>query len=458
VLVAVAALQCTISHADDRPNFIIIYADDLGWGDLACYGHPTIRTPHLDRMASEGVRFTQFYSADSVCTPSRAALMTGRLPVRSGMYSDQRRVLFPNSAAGLPADEVTLAEVLHDAGYATGCFGKWHLGHRPEFLPTSHGFDTYFGIPYSNDMDRAAGVGPEGRAAFLDPRSEYWNVPLMRDTEVIERPADQSTITRRYTEEAVAFIREHQSEPFFVYLPHNLPHVPLFRSPEFEGVSRRGLYGDVVEEIDWSVGQVLDAIRELGLDERTYVFFSSDNGPWLIYGDHGGSAGLLQNGKGCTWEGGMRVPGIAWCPGRIPSGRVSREMAMTMDLFPTCIRLAGAELPADRILDGTDLSPLLLADEALPTRAMFYYRGSELMAVRWGVWKAHFFTQEAYGPGSEERIAHDPPLLFHLEVDPSERHNRAAEHPEVLAEIAQLVAVHQSELVIAPSQVDLVLE
>jgi arylsulfatase A-like enzyme len=446
------AMPAALPADDQRPNFIIIYADDLGYADLSCYGHPTIRTPHLDRMAAEGVRFTQFYSAASVCTPSRAALMTGRLPIRNGMCSDSRRVLFPDSGGGIPPEEITLAEALSEAGYATACFGKWHLGHLPQFLPTSNGFDTYFGIPYSNDMDRVG--GPAGRAAFWDPKSEYWNVPMMRDEEIVERPADQTTITRRYTEAAVAFMREHQSEPFFVYLPHNLPHVPLFRSPEFEGVSRRGYYGDVVEEIDWSVGQVLDAVRLLGLGDRTIVFFSSDNGPWLIYGDHGGSAGMLTDGKGCTWEGGMRVPGIAWCPGRIPGGRIVHDVAMTMDLFPTCIHLAGAELPDDRILDGADISPILLGTGELPHRAMFYYRGTALMAVRWGSWKAHYSTQGAYGESARERLAHDPPLLFNLDVDPSERQNRAAEHPEVLAEIDDIVATHKAALVAPPSQLD----
>ncbi len=455
----VAGMICvttlSAAHADDqRPNFIIIYADDLGYADLTCYGHPTIRTPNLDQMAAEGVRFTQFYSAASVCTPSRAALMTGRLPIRNGMCSDNRRVLFPNSGGGIQAEEITLAEALSDAGYATGCFGKWHLGHLPQFLPTSNGFDTYFGIPYSNDMDRLADHGPEGRAAFWEPRTEFWNVPLMRDEEIVERPADQTTITRRYTEEAVSFIREHQAEPFFVYLPHNLPHVPLFRSPEFEGVSRRGYYGDVIEEIDWSVGQVLDAVRDLGLDENTFVFFSSDNGPWLIFGDHGGSAGLLTDGKGCTWEGGMRVPGIAWCPGQIPGGRISHEVTMTMDLFPTCINLAGATLSTDRILDGTDISPILLDTGEVPQRPMFYYRGTELMAVRWGPWKAHYYTQGAYGEDARERTAHDPPLLFHLDIDPSERQNRASEQPEVLTAIAEIVAAHEADLVAPPSQLE----
>ena len=236
----------------ESPNIVVIFCDDLGYGDLSCFGHPTIKTPNLDRMATEGVRLTQFYSASPVCTPSRAALMTGRLPIRSGMCSDKRRVLFPDSGGGIPASEVTLAEGLKKQGYATACVGKWHLGHLPQFLPTSNGFDSYFGIPYSNDMDRVNDA-PRGRDSFWNPKVEYWNVPLMRDLEIAERPADQTTITRRYAEEAVSFIRKNKDEKFFLYLPHSLPHVPLFLSKEFEGKSLRGLYGDVIEEIDWSV-------------------------------------------------------------------------------------------------------------------------------------------------------------------------------------------------------------
>jgi arylsulfatase A len=455
VSLAVACLLSLIAaslHAADRPpNFVVIFADDLGYGDLGCYGHPTIRTPHLDQMAREGMRFTQFYAAAEVCTPSRAALLTGRLPPRSGLCSNKRRVLFPDSKGGLPADEVTSAEVLKTKGYATGCIGKWHLGHLPQFLPTEHGFDYYFGIPYSNDMDRVASA-PRGRAAFLQPKTEFWNVPLLRNKEEIERPADQHTITRRYADEAVQFIREHKDQPFFLYLPHTMPHVPLFASDAFDRKSRRGLYGDVVEELDQAVGTVLQALRDEKLAEHTLVIFTSDNGPWLTQGDQGGSAGLLRDGKGSTFEGGMREPAIAWRPGTVPAGTVSTEMASTLDLLPTLAAQAGAAAPSDRELDGYDITSALTGGKS-PRQQMFYYRGFELMAVRIGPWKAHFQTQTGYGQPQAEK--HDPPLLYHLEIDPSEKYNVADRHAETLAAILTVVEKHRAGMKPAASQLEL---
>jgi arylsulfatase A len=420
------------------PNFVVLFADDLGYGDLACYGHPTIRTPELDRMAAEGVRLTQFYSAASVCTPSRAALLTGRLPIRSGMCHDKNRVLFPNSAGGLPDDELTVAEALKKKGYATACIGKWHLGHLPQYLPTRHGFDYYFGLPYSNDMNVASRGDPP--------------VPLMRGEAIIEQPVVQETLTARYTEEAIRFVKENRSRPFFLYLPYTFPHVPLYASSRFKGTSPRGLYGDVVEEIDWSVGQVLQALRTLGLSKNTLVLFSSDNGPWLTKKGEGGTAGLLRDGKGSTWEGGMREPCIAWWPGRIKGGRVTQELASTLDVFPTLLSLAEAAPPQDRIIDGVDITLLLTGTGRSPRQVMFYYRGTKLMAIRKGPWKAHFITQPAYG--SDKVETHDPPLLFHLEHDPSEKDDVAGDHPEVIADILQERERHQAQLKPAESQLE----
>lgn len=438
-------------EAAPTPNVIIIFADDLGYGDLGSYGHPTIRTPNLDRMAAEGMRFTQFYAAASVCTPSRAGLLTGRYPIRSGMCSDSRRVLFPDSQGGLPASEITIAELLRSAGYATACVGKWHLGHRPEYLPGRHGFDHYFGIPYSNDMDRTAD-SPRGRRAFLAAKSEYWNVPLIRDGEEIERAPDQSQLTRRYTEAATEFIRAHADRPFFLYFAHTFPHVPLFASETFAGRSRRGLYGDVVEELDWSVGRVLDSLRQLGLEERTLVFFTSDNGPWLTQFEQGGSAGLLREGKGSTWEGGMREPAIAWWPQHIQAGSVCRDLASTLDLLPTAASLAGLELPQDRVLDGVNLTPVLLGQGPAPRDSFIYYRGKQVFAARLGAFKAHFITRSAYG--RDPAVPHDPPVLYDLESDPSEQYEIGSQHPETIAEILRLVEAHRATVVPGPSQLD----
>jgi len=413
------------------PNIVILFADDLGYGDLGVYGHPTIRTPNLDRMAAEGMKLTQFYSAACVCTPSRSALMTGRLPVRTGLYGDKRRVLFPDSPGGIPESETTLAEFLREAGYATCCVGKWHLGHLPEYLPTRHGFDEYFGIPYSNDMRPS---------------------PLLDGETVVEEPAKQSTLTQRYTERALRFIEKNKDKPFFLYFPHTFPHVPLFASEAFLDQSPRGLYGDVVEELDWSVGEILKSLREEGLAENTLVAFTSDNGPWLLKRLNGGSAGLLRGGKGSTWEGGMREPALFWWPGRIPNGTVRTGLSSTLDVLPTCLSAAGLKVPKGLVLDGVNLLPVLEGKNVSPRETFFFYRGSRLMAVRWGPWKAHFVTQDGYGRGPEE---HDPPVLFHLERDPSEQFDVAKDNPEVLEKIDQVVQEHRDGLAPAPSILDL---
>ncbi len=432
---AIAMLHSTFATP---ANVIIIYADDLGYGDLGCYGSPVIRTPHLDRMAAEGLRFTDFYSGAEVCTPSRAALLTGRYPIRSGM-SGARRVLFPDSKGGLPAAEVTMAEALKEKSYATMKIGKWHLGIHEGSRPTDQGFDHSFGLPYSNDMDARRDL-PKGSAGSPTPPEDGWNVALMRDEKVIERPADQTTLTKRYTEEALKFIEDSKEKPFFLYMPHTFPHVPMFASPQFKGKSRAGIYGDSIEELDWSVGQVLEKLRSLKLEERTFVFFSSDNGPWLIMGDQGGSAGPLRDGKGSTWEGGMRVPGIAWMPGRIKPG-VTSQMASVLDLYPTVMALAGRALPEGIVYDGVDLSPVLFSGSSLAERPFFYYRGTEIFACRVGEWKAHFKTQTGYGQAALE--AHEKPLLFHLGRDVGEKRDVAGAHPEVISRMEEVMRVHR---------------
>ena len=457
-LALVTILPCiAAAQMPPAPNIIIIFADDMGYGDMGCFGHPTIRTPNLDRMAQEGMRFTQFYSASPVCTPSRAALMTGRLPIRNGMVGDKRHVLFPDSVGGLPPEELTVAEALKDKGYATTCIGKWHLGHLPQYLPTNQGFDSYFGIPYSNDMDDAESA-PKDFERFFKPKSEYWNVPLMENEKVVERPAQQETLTKRYTERAVDFIKQNKDNLFFIYMPHAMPHLALFRSEKFENVSRRGLYGDVIQEIDWSVGQIMDTLKAEGLDKDTLIFVTSDNGPWYEMGgvsfrEHGGSAGLLKEGKGSTWEGGMREPTLAWWPGRIAANSVSMDIACTMDIFATCLGVAGVPRIRDRKIDGVNLMGHLLSDAPSPRKVMPYYKGTRLMALRKGPWKAHFRTWQIFN--GKPAINHDPPLLYNLDLDPSEKYNVAAEHEDIVSELKQLALEMRTSFSPPISQLDL---
>jgi len=428
------------------PNIIIILADDLGYGDLSCYGHPTIRTPNLDKMAAEGMRFTQFYVAANVCSPSRAALLTGRLPVRSGMTGEKRVVLFPNSAGGLPQEETTIAEALKTKGYATGIIGKWHLGHLPQYAPDKHGFDYFFGLPYSNDM--------------LHTRNKtYPPLPVIRNTEVIEEDPDQTQLTKRYTEEAVAFIRNHKQRPFFLYYANNFPHEPLFASGDFKGKSKRGLYGDVVAELDWSVGQLLKTLKEQKLDKNTLVFFTSDNGPTIlqVHRESGGSAGLLYQGKKTTYEGGMRVPAIAWWPGTIPANNISESIISAMDLFPTVLHLANAKLPEDKVLDGRDIYPVLTGKKEAENKIIYYYNRSDLFAIRKGSWKAHFVIKSSESK-DEAGIKQDPLLLYNLDIDPSERFNVAKENAAIVEDLQKEYVQQIASVKKAPFQFDTIID
>jgi len=425
------------------PNFVVIFTDDQGYQDVGCFGSPKIKTPHLDQMAAEGRKFTSFYVAASVCSPSRAALLTGCYPPRVSIPG----VLFPRSNTGLSDKEVTLAELLKTRGYATACIGKWHLGFQQKFLPTRHGFDSYYGIPYSNDMwlgpgmDFAEGAKlPEGATIEelrKGPRQRN-AVPLMRDEKVIEYPADQATLTKRYTEEAVRFITANKDKPFFLYLPHTMPHIPLFASKAFKGKSARGLYGDVIEEIDWSTGQILDTLKKLGIDGDTCVIFTSDNGPWLSKKAHGGCALPLRDGKFTVYEGGMREPCIMRWPGRIPAGTACSEIATTMDLLPTFAKLAGAEPPRDRVIDGRDIWPLMAGQPGAktPHEAFFYFRGNGLQAVRSGDWKLHL--GRTVGRGDKRRQV--PGRLYNLREDIGETTDVAAQHPDIVQRLTALAA------------------
>jgi arylsulfatase A-like enzyme len=433
--VALAGLAVSArGAAPERPNIVYMMTDDMGYGDIGPFGSVKNRTPQLDRMAQQGMRFTSFYAAP-VCSVSRAQVISGCYGQRVSLPG----VLFPGSRNGINAEEHTVAELVKAQGYATMCIGKWHLGDQPEFLPTRHGFDHYFGLPYSNDM--LSRVPREGRSL----------VPLMRDDKLIEQLTgdDQDRLTERYTEEAVKFIRENQGRQFFLHFPHTAVHVPIHPGEKFRGKSQNGRYGDWVEEVDWSVGRVLDTLCELKLESRTLVIFSSDNGPWLTMGKDGGEAGPLRGGKGSTFEGGVRVPTIAWWPGTIAPGNACDAVAGNIDLLPTFVSLVGGSVPSDRKIDGRDLSPLLRGQsKESPREAHFYYRGYKLEAVRCGPWKLALGPQaEAMGQGKTgSDAAASGVRLYNLNAEIGERTNVAAEHPEVVKRLQSLAAQMAADL------------
>lgn len=451
--VLAAASRCL---GADSPNIVIIYTDDQGYADVGVYGARGFKTPNLDQMALAGMRFTDFYVAQPVCSASRAALLTGCYPNRIGIAG----ALGPNAKHGINASEVTIAELCKSKGYATAIFGKWHLGHRKPFLPVHHGFDEYLGIPYSNDMwpwHPEYAKFPEGTAAR---KRGYPELPMFEGDEIVDAEIvadDQRRFTGQFTERAVAFIDAHKDEPFFLYVPHPMPHVPLYTAREFEG---RGdtRYGDVISEIDWSVGRILEALDRNGVANNTLVIFASDNGPWLNYGDHAGSALPLREGKGTTFEGGVRVPCIMRWPGRIKPGSVCREPAMTIDILPTIAELIGAELP-DHTIDGLSIRSLMMSEPGAtsPHEAFFfYYHANHLEAVRYGKWKLHFphgyrsmEGRELGSGGTPGKYDHSRKTeleLYDLSVDIGESRDVAAEHPEVVEHIKKLADAMRAEL------------
>ena len=438
----------TDQESENKPNFILIFTDDMGFADLGCYGAKGYQTPHLDQMAAEGIKFTDFYVASSVCSPSRAALMTGCYSQNVGLSE----VLDSWAETGISSEETTLAEIFKTQGYNTAIYGKWHLGHHPEFLPTRHGFDEFFGIPYSNDIWPFHPTKPN---LFPD-------LPLFENEKILEYNSDQTKFTTQFTERSIGFIKKNKDNPFFIYLAHVMPHVPLFVSDKYEGKSEIGIYGDVIMEIDWSVGQILKTLKEEGLDDNTFIMFTSDNGPWLSYGDHGGSAGPLRNGKTTTFEGGLRVPCIMRWPGKIPSGIVCGEIATSMDILPTFANLINAPLPEKQI-DGKDIWPLISNQTGAvsPHEAFFYYDVWKLDAVRSGRWKLHlprkYYTVVEPGSGGmpgPSNWSYINLSLFDLENDIGEQHDLSFEHPEIVDRLLAYAQKARLELGDAELKVD----
>ncbi len=432
LLNAFSISSSAVAVESSKPNIVVIFIDDLGYADIGPFGATRQKTPNLDKMAAEGMKLTSFYAAP-VCSVSRAQLMTGCYGSRVSVPA----VFFPGNAEGLHPNESTVAERLKELGYATACIGKWHLGDQPEFLPTKQGFDRYFGIPYSNDMQRKA-VGGTERVS-----------PLMRDDKVVELLTDeqQSRIVERYTEEATSFLRENKDQPFFLYFPHSAVHTPIHPGKAFQGKSANGRFGDWVEEMDWSVGRVLETLRDLKLDEKTLVLFTSDNGPWLIKGSDGGSALPLRGGKGSTWEGGVRVPTIARWPGKIQPGSVCDAVAGTIDFMPTAVSMAGGILPSNPVIDGRDISSLLFGKSKESQReAHYYFTGYKLQAVRQGPWKLAIATQPDTAGQQASENPKTNPRLYNLDYEIGESTNLAAKHPDIVVQLQNLAGKMNAEI------------
>lgn len=450
ILSALLVLSFSV-RATSKPNIIIIINDDQGYQDLGCYGSPDIRTPRADQLAKEGMRFTDFYMASSVCSASRAALLTGCYPKRVGV----ERVYWPNKAGGLDPKLTTIAEVLKNVGYSTKAVGKWHLGDEVQYLPTNQGFDSYYGIPYSNDMYPShamtyapdctfrEGITKEKLDSVYNPENRFKfpgayknKVPLMRDSVCIEMPVDQSTITQRYATESIQFITEsvNQEKPFFLYLANSMPHVPLYASPEFKGKSKRGLYGDVIEEIDYNIGRIVDHLKQLNIDKNTIIIITSDNGPWLVKGDQGGSAYPLFEGKMTQFEGGQRVPTIIKWAGNVPASTVCNTMVLSMDLLPTLAHITGASLPQNTSLDGANVINVLKGVEATTPHDYFYYDNT---AVRSGHWKYH--RKEVFKVEATKRPDKGP-TLYNLKQDIGESKNVIDDYPEVAKRLAKALS------------------
>ena len=454
LLVLCVLNSMVLAKRSGPPNVVVIFMDDMAYADIGPFGAQGYETPHLDRMAAEGRKFTDFVVSSAVCSASRAALMTGCYHRRVGING----ALGPGATHGINAKEMTLAEVCKQKGYATAIYGKWHLGHHPKFLPLQHGFDEYFGLPYSNDMWP---YHPGVAHLPMEQRLKRWpHLPLIEGDKVINAQVsgkDQEQLTTQYTEHAVSFIRRNADRPFFLYVPHSMVHVPLYVSDKFAGKSERGLFGDVVMEVDWSVGQILEAIRKQDLTENTLVIFTSDNGPWLSYGDHAGSSGPLREGKGTEFEGGVREPTVMWWPGKIAPGTTCDELASTIDVLPTVAAMIGADLPAHKI-DGQDIRPLMFGgpEARSPHDAFYcYYGNGQLQAVRDRQWKLHFphtFRTMAGKPGgtggiptkySQGSIGLE---LFDLKADVGETRNVAEDHPRVVKRLQRLAEQARADL------------